>query len=46
MFKVHLPSDLLPGNSTVARGRQLSADRQSEPQEKPGEGAAGSPGRE
>jgi len=54
MFKVHLPSDLLPENSPEARGRrfqdrvnqrrQLLADRQrqAESQEKPGEGAADS----
>jgi len=52
MFKVHLPSDLLPENSPEARGRRFmdrvnqrrqmieERNRQCEAQEKPGEGAA------
>jgi hypothetical protein len=51
MFKVHLPSDLLPENSPEARGRRFmdrvnqrrqmieERNRQSEAQEKPSEGA-------
>jgi len=54
MFKVHLPSDLLPENSPEARGRRFMDrvnqrrqmieqwNRQCEAQEKPGEGAADS----